>query len=260
MSKYDTLISIIMPAYNSERYINESIDSVLAQTYKDWELLILDDGSTDNTLQIINEYVKQDRRVKVIHNKKNIGVSATRNKGIKHASGDLIAFLDSDDIWKSEKLEKQIEVIKKESAEFIFTGASYINEKGLPYVGKFEVPKSITYKKLRLHNVISCSSVLLKKNFFQNIKMENDNMHEDYAVWLRILKLGVVAHGINEPLLIYRISRNSKSGNKIKTIKMTYRVYRFVGINPIGSIYFMIRHVIASLLKYKRIFTEKKEG
>lgn len=254
MSNNEALVSIIMPAYNCEKYVAQAINSVVDQVYKKWELLVLDDGSKDNTLQIIEKFSQNDSRIKVLTNGKNIGVSATRNRGIDIASGDWIAFLDSDDMWKPEKLAKQFEIVEKESAEFLFTGSSYINEEGKPFKGIFEVPEEVTYKKLRNQNVISCSSVLLKKKYFENIKMEKDDMHEDYAVWLRILKLGVVAFGVNEPLLIYRISRNSKSGNKMKTVKMTYKVFRFVGINPLGSAYFMVRHVISSVLKYKRIF------
>jgi teichuronic acid biosynthesis glycosyltransferase TuaG len=255
MSMKETLVSIVMPAYNCERYIDESIDSVLAQRYRDWELLVIDDGSKDTTFQAINEFSKKDYRIKPLKNEKNMGVSATRNKGIELASGEWIAFLDSDDIWTPSKLEKQLEVAEKNSAEFVFTGASYINEDGQPYKGIFEVPEKVTYKKLRNQNVISCSSVLVKKKYFKNIKMEKDDMHEDFAVWLRILRLGITAYGINEPLLIYRISRDSKSGNKLKTVKMTYKVFRFIGINPIGATYFMLRHVIAAIGKYRRIFT-----
>ncbi len=256
MSKNEALVSIVMPAYNCEKYVVEAINSILAQTYRNWELLVLDDGSKDNTLRIIEDFSQNDSRIKALPNGKNMGVSATRNRGIELASGEWIAFLDSDDMWKPEKLEKQFEIVEKEAAEFLFTGSSYINEEGEPYKGIFEVPEKITYKKLRNQNVISCSSVLVKKKYFEHIKMEKDEMHEDYAVWLRILKTGVTAFGVNEPLLIYRISRNSKSGNKMKTVKMTYKVFRFVGINPFGSAYFMLRHVIASVGKYKRIFVD----
>ncbi len=256
MSNNEALVSIVMPAYNCEKYVVEAINSILAQTYRNWELLVLDDGSKDNTLRIIEEFSQKDSRIKALPNGKNMGVSATRNRGIELASGEWIAFLDSDDMWKPEKLEKQFEIVEKEAAEFLFTGSSYINEEGEAYKEIFEVPEKITYKKLRNQNVISCSSVLVKKKYFEHIKMEKDEMHEDYAVWLRILKTGVTAFGVNEPLLIYRISRNSKSGNKMKTVKMTYKVFRFVGINPFGSAYFMLRHVIASVGKYKRIFVD----
>lgn len=257
MIKNESLVSIIMPAYNCAKYIEESINSVLAQNYKKWELLVLDDGSKDDTLKIIEEFSQKDNRIKSLPNGKNMGVSATRNRGIELAKGDWIAFLDSDDMWEYTKLEKQLEVAEKKAAEFLFTGASYINEEGVPFKGIFEVPEMVNYKKLRNHNVISCSSVLVKKKYFDNIKMEKDEMHEDFAVWLRILRLGIKAYGVNEPLLIYRISRNSKSGNKMKTVKMTYKVFRFVGINPIRSVYFMLRHVIASIGKYRRIFNAK---
>lgn len=255
MSRKEALVSIVMPAYNCEKYVVEAINSVLVQTYRNWELLVLDDGSKDNTIRIIEEFSQKDSRIKALPNGRNMGVSATRNRGIELATGDWIAFLDSDDMWEPLKLEKQFNVVEKKSAEFLFTGSSFINEEGEPFKGIFEVPEKVTYKKLRNQNVISCSSVLVKKKYFKNIKMEKDEMHEDYAVWLRILKLGVTAYGVNEPLLIYRNSRNSKSGNKMKTVKMTYKVFRFVGINPIGSAYFMMRHVFASVGKYKRIFS-----
>ena len=248
-----TLVSIVMPAYNCEKYIVDAINSIIAQTYSNWELLVLDDGSRDNTLKSIEKIIRTDSRIKSMPNEKNIGVSATRNRGIELSSGDWIAFLDSDDMWEPEKLEKQFELVEKEGAEFLFTGSSYINQYGEPYEGIFEIPEKVTYKKLRHQNVISCSSVLIKKKYFKNIKMEKDEIHEDYAVWLRILKLGITAFGVNQPLLIYRISKKSKSGNKIKTIKMTYNVFRFVGINPIGSAYFMVRHLISSIIKYKKI-------
>jgi teichuronic acid biosynthesis glycosyltransferase TuaG len=247
------LISIIMPAYNCEKYIEESIKSVVEQTYQCWELIVIDDGSSDKTVEIIEKMANKDNRIKFCQNKHNQGVSATRNRAIALAEGNWIAFLDSDDIWRDDKLKKQINHAQKSSAEFLFTGSSFINEKGEYYQGLFEVPEKVHYKRLRTHNVISCSSVLIKKRFFEDIKMEKDDMHEDYAVWLRILKKGIYAYGINEPLLIYRISRNSKSGNKMNTIKMTYRVFRFIGINPAGSAYFMLRHIIGSVKKYRNI-------
>ncbi|NMA84098.1 MAG: glycosyltransferase [Epulopiscium sp.] len=253
MSKNNDLVSVVMPAYNCENYITNAIESVLKQTYSNFELIVIDDGSKDNTLKIINDYGKKDYRVKVFRNKKNSGVSATRNRGISLAEGEWIAFLDSDDIWIEDKLEKQMNCVYAQNAEFVFTGVSYIDETGKSYSGIFEVPNEVSYKKLLRQNVITCSSVLVNKRYFENIRMEKDDMHEDYAVWLRILRLGVTAYSVNEPLLIYRISRNSKSGNKLKTIKMTYKVFRFIGINSVGSVYFMMQHVFRSVIKYKKI-------
>lgn len=256
MPRNDDLVSIIMPAYNCEKYVVEAIESVINQTYSNFELIVIDDGSKDNTLKIINDFAEKDNRIKALQNEKNSGVSETRNRGISLAEGNWIAFLDSDDIWVEEKLEKQMNYAKENKADFTFTGSAYIDEEGNPYSGIFKVPEKVSYRTLLRHNVITCSSVLVKRKYFENIKMEKDEMHEDYAVWLRILKLGISAYGVNEPLLIYRISKNSKSGNKIKTIKMTYKVFRFVGISHIGSAYFMARHVLASVGKYKRIFAD----
>ncbi len=253
MDNNEVLVSVIMPAYNCERFIAEAINSVVAQTYSNWELLVLDDGSKDETLKIINEFSQRDSRIRSLPNDKNLGVSATRNRGIELATGEWIAFLDSDDMWLPEKLEKQFEVVKKRMAEFVFTGSNYVDENGQPYKGTFEVPEIVSYKKLRYQNVITCSSVLVKKKFFKSIKMEKDEMHEDFAVWLRILKLGINAYGVNKPLLIYRISKNSKSGNKLKSIRMTYNVFRFVGINPFSAFYYTARHLQASVSKYKKI-------
>lgn len=256
MNKDDSmkpLVSIIMPAYNCEKYIEKAINSVIRQTYKQWELIIVDDCSNDRTVNHIEVLSKLDTRIKFYKNDCNIGVSETRNKAISLANGNWIAFLDSDDMWETSKLEKQCNLLKNKNVEFIFTGASYINEKGEAYNGIFEVPEVIDYKKLRMQNVISCSSVLIKKKYFDEIKMENDNIHEDYAVWLRVLKTGIKAYGINEPLLIYRISSNSKSGNKIKTIRMTYKVFEHIGLNKISSMYFTIRHIMGATKKYIKI-------
>jgi len=251
--KNETLVSVIMPAYNTEKYIEYAISSVLSQSYPNFELIVIDDGSKDNTVAIIKKFIDMDARIKLVINQTNLGVSATRNKGISIAKGEWIAFLDSDDIWKESKLEKQIQQAEQTGAQFLFTGVSFINENNNLYKGLFEVPSKVTYNQLLRQNVITCSSVLIKKHFFETIKMEKDEMHEDYAVWLRILNMNILAYGINEPLLIYRISRNSKSGKKLNTIMMTYKVFRFVGIKPVKSFYFMVSHVLRSLMKYKNI-------
>lgn len=253
VKKSQPLVSVIMPAYNCEKYIEEAIHSVMTQTYKEWELIIIDDGSVDSTVETIKQILNKENRIRFFKNEKNIGVSKTRNRGISLANGEWIAFLDSDDKWRKDKLEKQMIHAEKLSVDFLFTGSSYINEEGKFYKGIFEVPEEVDYKKLRTHNVISCSSVIIKKRFFRHVKMENDDMHEDYALWLQILAIGIKAHGVNEPLLIYRISKDSKSGNKLKTLKMTYKAFRFVGIKKIQSMYFTSRHIIGSIKKYKKI-------
>lgn len=247
------LVSIIMPAYNAADTIKQSINSVLNQTYPNWELIIIDDGSKDETIQIIEHFKVNNQRIKFYRNDNNLGVSETRNKGIDKASGNLIAFLDSDDMWVNEKLEKQIKEMKNLNSDFSFTSATFMDEENRMLEGDFIVPNITDYRKLKRHNVISCSSVMINKKFFKEHKMERDDIHEDYVLWLKILKQGNVAHGIKKPLLVYRISTTSKSGNKLKSIFMTYNVFRFIGINPIFSTYFTIRHSIGAFLKYRAI-------
>ncbi|WKA53973.1 glycosyltransferase family 2 protein [Planococcus shixiaomingii] len=253
------LISVIMPAYNAENYIEDAINSVLSQSYEEWELIIIDDCSSDKTLKIAEKLSNNDSRLKLIKNSKNIGVSETRNKAINLALGEWIAFLDSDDLWENAKLEKQIAHANKVGASFVFTGSSYINKEGKPFKGVFEVPESVDFNKLKRQNVIPCSSVLVRKECFETIRMERDNMHEDYAAWLRILKSGILAFGVNEPLLVYRLSVSSKSGNKFKTIGMNYRVFRSIEMNPVSSVYFAGVNLVNSLKKYNKILFKNKK-
>jgi len=248
------LISIVMPAYNSEKYIRESLDSVRRQTYKNWELIVVDDGSNDKTGEIVKEAQKGDCRIKLYKNDKNIGVSMTRNRAVSLSSGGWIAFLDSDDCWKNDKLEKQMSCVKKNSAEFIYTGSSFMDADGGRYGWKMKVPASVSYVKLLRHNVISCSSVLIKKNILIRHKMIRDNIHEDYALWLNILKYDVAcAYAVQEPLLIYRICRKSKSGNKFKSIIMTYRTYIEAGLNNIQASYYICFNIVNNLKKYSHL-------
>ena len=250
-------ISIIMPAYNAEKFIEESIISVINQTYKMWELLVIDDGSTDETLKIVYKLQKKDKRIKVYKNDVNIGVSQTRNYGMKLSEGDWIAFLDSDDIWDIEKLEKQINFSKKINSNFVFSGVKYINREGIDFPGHFDVPKYVSYKSILKQNVISCSSVLINKNLIGDLEMKNDSTHEDFGFWIQVLKEHNYAHGLNEPLLTYRILNDSKSGNKLRSIIMTFNTYRLAGLNWVQSLYYLIWYIIKSYKKYYKIIKAK---
>jgi len=250
----DELVSVIMPAYNCEKYIAEAIKSVINQTYTNWELIVVDDCSTDNTFEIITLLQNDNAKIRVFKNVFNSGVSATRNKGISESKGEWIAFLDSDDMWDEKKLDKQIRYAQVNKVGLIFTGAAYVDENGNMYKWVFEIPEKVSYKDLLKQNVISCSSVLVRKTCLRNAKMENDRIHEDFCVWLKVLRVEEYAYGVNEPLLIYRISRNSKSGNKIKSLEMAYKTYRYIGINPILSCYYMIYYIVRNIKKYRNIF------
>ena len=249
------LVSIIMPAYNCEKYITEAIASVVNQTYPNWELIVIDDGSQDNTINIVEGLALKDKRINLCQNEHNIGVSKTRNKGISIAKGQWIAFLDSDDCWAPEKLERQLCISEKhKDVEFIFSASHFMDENGGLYKWIMPVPKVVTYRDLLKHNVISCSSILISRQCLGNNRMISDAIHEDFALWLEILKNGTIAYGINEPLLIYRVSSNSKSGNKIKSAKMLYKTYRFLKINIFITLYYMFFYALYGFKKYNNIY------
>lgn len=255
------LISIVMPAYNAEKYIKTAISSVISQTYQEWELLVMDDGSRDQTSDIVKSYMATDQRIYYYPNQENMGVCAARNKGIEKSHGDWIAFLDSDDCWDSHKLEIQVKAIKQYGARFLYTGSAFMDDSGkqLDYI--LSVPEQIGYHELLKQNVISCSSVLIEKNLMLQYPMkQGDRLHEDFAVWLQILKNEVpIAYGIDRPLLIYRVNQLSKSGNKKKAAWFTFRVYRYVGLSFFTACYYFCFYTARNLRKYKKIWNKQKE-
>lgn len=243
-----------MPAYNAEHYISFAIESVLKQTYNNWELIIIDDNSCDKTAEIVSMYINMDSRIHLIKNIQNIGASYCRNQGILTAQGNWIAFLDSDDLWALKKLELQMQYAYNYQADFLFTGSCFIDETGRKLNYFLEVPLKITYKKLLKQNLISCSSVLIRKELLIKYKMPNDHIHEDFATWLQILSnTKKCAYGINLPLITYRIHANSKSGNKSKAAIMTYKVYRYIGLSMFQSFYYWCWYAINSLNKYSKL-------
>lgn len=247
------LISIIMAAYNAEKTIEQAIQSVLCQTYKDFELIVVDDCSTDATRKIVNRYALQDSRIKLIFNKKNSGVSYTRKHGLYEASGMWIAILDSDDAWASQKLEKQVAIQQEKKSDLIFTGSAFMDADANPIDWYLHAPSEVDYRTLLKQNLVSNSSVMVRKDLYKRYYAIGDNMHEDFAIWLEILKTGRKAHGIDEPLLVYRLTKSSKSGNKIKAAIMNWNTYRYVGLNAIASGYYMCWYIINGLLKYKNL-------
>ncbi|MEW4411183.1 glycosyltransferase family A protein [Clostridium sp. AN503] len=248
------LISVIMPAYNAEKTLIQAVQSVINQTYCNWELLIIDDCSIDNTYALMQKLQLSNTKIKILKNHQNAGVSESRNKGVQAALGSWIAFLDSDDMWAPNKLEKQVKLLARNNeAALIFTGSAFVNAIGEMSEYKLSVPETITYHQLLKQNVISCSSVMVKRDIICHFPMKYDDMHEDYAVWLQILKQGYQAYGINEPLLVYRLSTNSKSSNKKKAALMTYKVYRYLGLNHIQAMYYFVWYGCKNLKKYHAI-------
>lgn len=247
-------VSVVMPAFNSEKTIEKAISSVLSQTYGNFELIIVDDCSVDGTSDIIEAFKEKDSRIIHLKNERNSGVSFSRNYAIKCACGDWIAFLDSDDMWTIDKLEKQINLINKNpEAVLTYTASSFISENEEEYGYILHVKPKIGYSDLLKKNLISCSSAMVKASVMKNIAMPNDKMHEDYYVWLNILKQYEYAYGIDEPLLIYRLSATSKSANRLKSAKMLYNTYKAVGYPDFVCFMFICRYTIYSVKKRYKI-------
>lgn len=247
------MISVIMPAYNAEKTIREAIDSVLGQSYPDLELIVINDCSKDATGEIIRQYAAADPRVKPLENPVNSGVSVSRNRGVAAAAGEYIAFLDSDDLWREDKLEKQLAVMEKNGAVLSYTASAFIDETGKRYNYVMPAEEKTTLSTLLKRNLVSCSSAMIRADVMKGLKMPSDKMHEDYYVWITVLRKYGYAYGVNEPLLIYRLSTNSKSSNRFKSAKMIYNTYRAVGYGPVSSALLMLRYTIHSVSKRYKI-------
>lgn len=245
-------VSIVMPAWNAEKTIGQAIQSVMDQTHENFELIVVDDGSDDGTLSIAKAYSERDCRIRVLENTKNLGVSQSRNNGVQAARYDWIAFLDSDDLWEATMLETQVRTILRDSGcSICFTGSAFMNERGEKYGYTLSVPERMTYRSLLKQNLITCSSVLVKKEALLRHPMHNDPLiHEDFALWLQILREEPYAVGINEPLVIYRLSKSSKSGSKLRAAKMQWRTYRYIGLRPMSAIAYFVIYANRNLHKY----------
>jgi len=246
-----SLISITMPAYNAAKTISESINSVLAQTYPHWELIVVNDASQDDTGDIIASFAAAHPNIHQINNPTNQGVSNTRNIALSHATGKYVAVLDSDDFWHSKKLAKQVEFMQKNNAVISFTATSYINDAGEPSAYILRVPKCFGYRDLLRRNLMSHSSIMVRRA--QMLPYPQGFLHEDYAVWLQVVKECGVAYGLDEPLLTYRVQAVSKSAKRIDSALMTYNAYRHVGYNPVAAFFLTVRYAFHSIAKRRKI-------
>lgn len=243
------LVSIITPMYNAEKWIEKTILSVQGQSYQNWEMIIIDDCSSDNSAIIVKNMAKLDNRIKYHKNVENSGVAVTRNRGIGYSIGQYIAFLDSDDLWYPEKLEKQIEKMQREKVAFCYTACCVIDENDKK-TGKVRyVPASIDYKELLKGNEIPCLTVVLDREQISDIEMPQIH-HEDYVTWLNILRSGITAHGMNEVLAAYRVNTHSLSGNKFKAMGWTWNIYRnYLKLNIFQSCRYFVWYVIKAFKK-----------
>lgn len=214
-------VSVIIPMHNSSKYILECVDSVINQTYKNLEIILIDDKSTDDTLKKVLSV--NDKRIKLIKFKKNEGAAKARNKGIEEATGDYICFLDSDDYWVKEKIEKQVDFIKDKA--FIYSKYLYLRN-GKTHVAN--VPKSLTYNQLLRNSAIFTSTVMLNMKYLnkKDIYMPDIKMGQDYGCWYKVLKKVNIAYGMDEVFSVYRVGNKSLSSNKFKAMKRTWNLYK----------------------------------
>lgn len=249
------LVSIITPVYNSEKYIEECIKSVINQSYKNIEMIIIDDGSTENSKNIIEKYTESFPFIKYIKCNKNNGVWAARNIGIEKAKGRFISFLDADDLYKKNKIENQINFMLNNNYSFTYTAYDLINENSTSLNKVINAKEYEDYNRLLKGNDIGCLTVMIDRLKIETpIRFEN-NHHEDFVLWLKILKNNVVAYGLDEILSSYRKSNSSVSHNKIKAAIWTWNIYTNVEKLPLNkALYYFFKYTINGFRKnsYKK--------
>ncbi len=231
------LVSVIIPTYNSENYIIDTIASVQNQTYKNWEILLVDDGSTDNTIAVISKLKEVDNRIEVTILDKNSGTGVARNEALRKAQGKYIAFLDADDLWKPDKLQKQIDFMQLHSLPFTFSFYDYINEKNEVMGVRVKAPQPLSYRQLFFCNYIGNLTGIYDVGYFGKVPILPIRKRQDWMLWLTIVKKINVAIPVPESLAYYRIRNNSLSTAKMDLIKYNFAVYReFHGLNFLHSI------------------------
>lgn len=223
------LVSVIIPAFRCGDTLGQAIDSALNQNVP-LEILVIDDDPAGDLTSVM-DVCRQEPRVRWLKNATNMGAAASRNRGIAEAQGEYIAFLDADDVWTEEKLSRQIRRLEATGAVLCCTGRELMTPEGKNTGRYIGVREEITYRELLKHNCINCSSVVVKRTAVREFPMEHEDSHEDYILWLKILKKYGPAVGIDAPLLKYRLSTTGKSGNKLRSARMTFRVYRHMGFS-----------------------------
>lgn len=242
------LVSIIMPVYNSEKFLDKAIQSVLDQTYQEWELVVINDASTDQSKAMLAKYT--DQRIIVIENHENMGIAKTRNRGIELAKGEYISFLDSDDWWLPEKLEHQLNIMQTQSIKFSCS-AYYVSDESGNIINERNVTVGFKqYQQLLKTNSIGCLTVMVEAELIKAHPMPILK-HEDYATWLNLLKTGIGIYFIGEKLAVYRKSASSTSANKWNTINWVWKIFRKnEGFSVPKSCIYLLRFLFFTTFKY----------
>ncbi len=223
------MVSVVVPVYHAEKYIEETMNCVCAQTYLNWEMLLVVDGPEDPTVEVIRKYLEKtgENRICLFIQEKNQGAALARNRGVAEAKGRYIAYLDADDLWTADKLEKEVNFMKQKDAAFAFTGYEFADENGKGTGKVVKVPEKLTYKEALKNTTIFTTTVMFDTKKIDKAMLEMPNMRsEDTALWWRILREGYTAYGLNENLVLYRRPAVSLSSNKIVAIKRIWNLYR----------------------------------
>jgi len=246
------LVSIITANYNCEKFLDDTINSVLNQTYQNWEMIIVDDVSSDKSVEIIQKYVKKDNRITLIQLKENSGAAVARNTAIEASKGRFISFLDSDDLWTDNKLEKQISFMLDKGYDFTYTNYDLIDEDNVRYGKTFKAQREVTYTDLLKTCTIGCLTAIYDTKKMGKVYMPLIRKRQDYGLWLKILKKIDKAYLYNESLAVYRTRNNSISSNKINASKFQWKIYREIEkLNLLQSSYYFLHYAYKGLKKYK---------
>lgn len=247
--------SVIIPVYNCEKYIIETLKSVYSQTVNDFEVIIVDDCSTDDTLRIIKEYIVDKEHFYVYQNDCNMGVAFSRNYAISLAQGEYVCLLDGDDVWESDKLAIQSQTLKDNSIDGCYTSYAFIDNNSEGIGKSYLVDDQIlTYKKMLKQNLIGCSTVIIKREIILKEKFDRNVAHEDYALWLRLLRGGCVLKGISKVLVRYRIVKGSRSHNKVKSAINRFKVYRECEhLSFFKSLLLFISYSVSGIIKHRSL-------
>lgn len=249
------LVSIITPCYNGAKYISQTIESVLNQTYSQWEMIIIDDGSRDNSAEIVGSFLEKEERIRFLQ-QPNAGSAAARNNGICHARGQYIALLDADDLWEPEFLEEQIRFMKEKNAVCVYSSYRCIDENSEEILSPVRCKSMITTKDMMVTNYIGCLTGLYdcSKHGKIFLREELKSLRDDYAYWLDVVKTEGVAYGNPKLLARYRVLKTSTTGNKKKLIKKQYQFYReYLNLGVVKSSINLARWGLMGLKKYKGI-------
>ena len=247
----DEKISVIVPVYNVEQYLERCAESIINQTYKNVEIILVDDGSTDSSGRLCDELAKKDDRIMVVNTEKNMGVVKGRNHLIDLANGKYIAFLDADDYWHSQKLEKQINFMKEKGAAISCTEYTRVREDETK-INEVVIKEEISYKDMLKNNYLGCLTVIYDAQKLGKRYFKQRDKNEDYVLWLEIVKEVKVIYGLKENLAFYRVLDNSRSSNKFKTAKVRWEIYRNEEkLSFFSAIYYFIHYAFFALKKSK---------